>query len=129
MNLNIYKNALLITGETKENKEKLKELGGKYNNHLQGWIFIQSVYNRIKTELGDKIIDNVEKEKLIKTKNTKDKENFEKILVKDVILMAYKNKLSSKLKKMKEEEEIYELMMENDKNPMLLNDFIKFLED
>ena len=34
-----YKNSVLVTGNTYSIKDKLKEIGGKYNKFLKGWVF------------------------------------------------------------------------------------------
>ncbi len=46
-----YEKALLITGETKDIKDKLKVLGGKWNNSVKGWIFSKkTLMNHLKEE-------------------------------------------------------------------------------
>lgn len=39
LTLKNHKRALLLVGDTKEIKEKLKEAGGRWNGTLKGWIF------------------------------------------------------------------------------------------
>jgi len=39
LNLKDYKKGLLLTGDTKPHSEKLKELHGKWNRSLKGWVF------------------------------------------------------------------------------------------
>lgn len=50
--------SVVVTGETKSHKEKLKELGGKFNPKLKtgpGWIFAKSKQDEIVKAFGDKI--------------------------------------------------------------------------
>ena len=37
-----YKNAILVTGDTKLVKDELKSIGGSWNTKLNGWIFPSS---------------------------------------------------------------------------------------
>lgn len=39
MEFNYYGNGILIKGDTKDNKDELKSLGGRWNRSLGGWIF------------------------------------------------------------------------------------------
>lgn len=44
-----YKNATLVTGEgTRSHIEKFKQMDGKWNNKLKGWIFSASKYDQVK---------------------------------------------------------------------------------
>ena len=50
--------SILLKGDTKPHKEKIKELGGKYNPTLGGWIFSKKKKEEVQTwivSLGNKI--------------------------------------------------------------------------
>ena len=56
-----YKKSLLVTGETKPVKDTLKELNGKWNGTLVGWIFPVSKEDDIMEALAD-IVGNLVRE-------------------------------------------------------------------
>jgi hypothetical protein len=43
-----YKRSYLVTGNTKEHKDKLKEIGCSWNGKLAGWVLAQSKFDELK---------------------------------------------------------------------------------
>lgn len=52
--------SFVVLGETKNHKESLKQLGGKWNSRLrdgkQGWIFSKKLENNVKNYITDGVV-------------------------------------------------------------------------
>lgn len=88
LSLNNYKNCLLVTGDTKEVKDTLKEIGGRWNGTLKGWIFKKD--KKIDLLKIDGIVDNTD-DNHMDTLNHLKEQDKEKMKGKTVYVLSQGN--------------------------------------
>lgn len=104
--LTLHKKSYLLTGISRDdpNKEKVKELGAKWNSSLSGWLFFPDKHKdglKFAKEIGAKIDEqiNLTNQKIHKNKECKDKKCCEKYKLE---IQNYKSEIENYKSKIKE---------------------------